>query len=320
MKVLWSSFALILVLTACGKSSGQQQSIPQPIPQSSPTPSVSNVPFMRRNLFESPLTPQERAENRREFLISQYLLNEGAVQRLVRYSVNSERGPQGLPKTPVVHSYHNLGVSAPLVVKFSPDFFQNIPEPIQSQLNQYALEELDLFFTPQLAVRTEDASLKPAFWMYPNRPEMDQVVGSPPEFNKRVRLGLHDSDYDINSNHINEHGANVGVVADELRLFHCLMHHGRISPDTGHLNIQSTPNVSFSFYSLAVFEEQRRAAVTLHWMLTPEDRDRLVQDLQVVSGSDANHLNGLIERLSDQGHPFHGTPMLQKLQNLTSIL
>jgi hypothetical protein len=318
MKVLWSSFVLILVLTACGKSSGQQQSVPQ----SSPTPSVSSVPFMRRNLFESQLTAQERAQNRREFLTSQYLLNEGAAQGLFRYSINSERGPQGLPKTPVVHSYHILAVSAPLVVKFSSDFFQNIPEPIQSQLNQYALEELDLFFTPQLAVRTEDASLKPAFWMYPNRPEMDEVVGSPPEFDKRVLLGLHASDYDINSNHINERGVNVGVVADELRLFHCFMHHGRISPDTGYLNIHSIPdhNVSFSFYSIAVFEEQRRAAVTLHWMLTPEDRDALVQDLQVVSGSDANHLNRLIERLSGQDHPFHGTPMLQKLQNLTSIL
>lgn len=68
---------------------------------------------------------------------------------------------------------------------------------IDEAIRRYLVTELDIFFTPQNLVTESDASLKPAFWIFKDRPNLDQTVGSQPKYLKSVLLGIFNSDIDI---------------------------------------------------------------------------------------------------------------------------
>jgi hypothetical protein len=189
-----------------------------------------------------------------------------------------------------------------------PEAFRwNIPQNIRDQISQHDVDTLDILFTPQEEIRAADDSLKAAYWMFPSRPPLNHIRGAPSEYQKTILLGLFNSDYPIDGQ----------VVTNQLRSFSVSLHDMRVSPDTGHINTAAAPPGSFSFYSIAIFEEQRRAAVTLHWMLTRKDRKALVGLLSATQAAGAvNNVEALIQAMNDPSTPFHGTSMMKKLNDL----
>lgn len=319
-KILFGGlFVLLAVNNACNKASHNSQ---PPNSQSSgaPQPNPLASPRAGYYLFETHLSSAEVANQKRDFLDHVHFVNEArgtdAYGRpRVQFTLQQVgdptaprlmRGEYGYPNTPIVHTYHSVGTTAPLVVRFSDSFRWNLPDQIIDTVSQYDVDGLDIFFTPQTRanLNSADVSLKAGYWMFPNRPRLDEIIGSPPEYNKTVLLGLHDADHNIDHH----------VVSNQLHPFQVILHDGLVSPNTGHIAFLGVPAGSFSFYSIAVFEEQRRAAVTLHWILSQVDLDGLSQHLRQVAAA-GNHLQVLIDALNADGN-FQGTPMLQKLINL----
>lgn len=271
----------------------------------SDNPKTSPLP-LGEQLFKLGHSQSELATLKRNFLNITRVTDPARVDR---FNVNTTRGPSQQPNTPIIHTYHGVNALAPVVVSFPDCFRLNIPLEIKEQIKQLEVNHLDIFFTPQEEVRQADASLKPAYWMFPNRPHLDRIHGSPSDLQGRVALRLFNSDYMIDNQ----------VVSDRLTHFGVVLHDGLVSPDTGHLNILATPHESFSFYSLAVFEEQRRAAVTLHWMLTRPDREELVNILRAVEGHPTeNTFDHLLNTLNQPIFPFYGKPMMRKLLDLVN--
>jgi len=221
---------------------------------------------------------------------------------IFRFNVNTARGPSYQPKSPVVFTYHGVGVRSFLTVSFSEVFRENIPIAIRDVLMQHNVNTLDIIFTQQDKVGGDQVSLKPAFWMFPNRPKMDDVLGSPPELSGCVLMRLFESDQNIEDQ----------VSHDQLKPFQNFFHDQRLSPDTGHLNI-SEYGESFSFYSLVIFEAQQRAAVTLHWLLNHNDSEALSG---LLKNKDATRSFGALMDALNIHNRFQGTPMLQKLNGL----
>jgi hypothetical protein len=195
---------------------------------------------------------------------------------------------------------------APLTLALPPSFRWNIPQSLREQISRLEIDQLDIFFTPQEENRDHDASLKPWTWMFPNHTHLDSITGAPPELHKPVHLGVFESDYNISHQ----------VAINQIQLFDVFLHDQLVSPNTGHLNTQSTPEGSQSFFSLAVFGEQRRAAVTLHWLLTEVDRHNF-EDLLMARHQDAEDrsLSALLDDLNASRH-FQGTQILERLNTL----
>lgn len=249
-------------------------------------------------LFKTDQSPAELSALKTSFLLNSKVEKSAGIDR---YSVNAERGPSQQPKSPIVHSYHAVSVLAPLVLTLPKQFRWNIPEDIRAQISRHNIDHLDILFTPQVEVRDADASLKPAYWMFPNRPKLDDIKGSPAEYNKTALMALFHADHNIDDQ----------VISGQLRPFEVQLHDGKVSPDTGHIKTASAPAGSFSFYSLVIFEEQRRAVVTLHWMLTNAHKDDLIVML-----AEGNSLQETIDALGAPASVFHGTSMMKKLQDL----
>ena len=219
-----------------------------------------------------------------------------------RYNINSTRSQvEFIPQSPIVHNYNGPGARVPIFVSLPREFRWNIPEAIREQISRENIDQLDILFTPQLENRQRDASLKSQFWMFPLLPSIDGIVGAPPEYQKTVFQGIYDSDHPIDDQ----------VRSGELHPFAMSLHDGRVSPDTGHLNVTGVTG-SFAFYSLVVFE--RRAAVTLHWILPFAvlcNLDNLLVAQENRSFEDV--LTALNAHAS-----FQGSPMLRKLNALVN--
>lgn len=285
----------LLPSLGCGKSSEPKTKVQ--IHQSRPA---------GEQLFELRYSQAQLADLKRNFLNSTQVIDPA---RINRFTVNTIRGPARQPNTPIVHTYHGVNALAPVVVSFPEYFIWNLPEEIKNQIKQLEVNHLDLFFTPQEEVRAPDASLKAAYWMFPHRPPLDLIHGAPPDLQGKVALRLFDSDYRIDNQ----------VVSDHLNKFDVSLHDGLVSPDTGHINTLAAPHESFSFYSLAFFEDQKRAAVTLHWMMTRPDREELVNILRAIAGHPTqNTFHDLLIRLDQPLSPFHGKPMMRKLLDLSN--
>ena len=255
-------------------------------------------------LFQNPPEPEDLSRLKVEFKQSA-AIQQNAPGRPY-YEINTTRGHGQLPNSPIVHTYHLVGVLSPLVMALPEAFRWNIPQSIRNEIIRREIQNLDILFTPQQEVRGNDVSLKAAYWMFPNRPALAQIHGAPPQFQKTVQLGIFEPDHPIGDQ----------VQVDRLQTFEVSLHDGRVSPNTGHLNLEQTPEGSFSFYSLAFFQEQKRAAVTLHWILTQEDRETLTRLIAETIASENSTLEGLAHRLNEPTSPFYETSPLRKLNDL----
>jgi hypothetical protein len=301
----------MVTINACGHPSGSDGSDLA----GAEVPSQTSL-YSGRLLFETSQSAAELSALKTTFLQTTPI-TKSDPRNDQYYNVNTVRGLNYQPNSPIVHPYHRITAIAPLAVALPDSFRWNIPQDIRNQISQHNVDVLDILFTPQEEIRQADDSLKAAYWMFPNRPDLDKIKGAPPEYQKTILLGLFDSDHPIDKQ----------VVTGQLKSFGVSLHeeadirlrpNGRISPDTGHINTAAAPTGSFSFYSLAIFKEQRRAAVTLHWMLTKNDKNRLVALLEATQKNGAiNHLEALIQAMNDPTSPFHGTSMMEKLMDLT---
>jgi hypothetical protein len=297
LKLFLLSSLIGLSLGACGK----QDSSPSEEKETQQPGSI---------LFESDQSKSELTASKTAFLQTQPISqpNTGRPD----FNLNTVR-IHDQPQSPVVHSYGIVSASVPLSASFPKVFRLNIPKTIRDEITRYNITSLDILFTPQLeakdlAGRAPDSSLKAQWWMFPNRPSLNSIVGAPPQFQKTIQLGIFDSDYPIDDQ----------VKSNQLLPFRVSLHDGLVSPDTGHLNVMSIPEKSFSFYSLAFYPEKNRAAVTLHWILTNTDRDQLVDALvKTQNGLIPNHLDSLMHELDVPGGSFYNTNLLNKLKELT---
>lgn len=219
------------------------------------------------------------------------------------YNINFTRGVDYSAAVPVVHTYGTVRGDVLLAVKFPDAFRFNSHQTIRSMMTYYDIDHLDLFFTidrPSLV--SADPSLKPAYWMFQTIPGgILNVAGSPTQYQANVEMAIHDSDINIDDQ----------VVTDQLRSFGVHLHDYLVSPNTGHLNI--VPD-TFSFYSIVIFERERRAAVTLHWNLSNADFQLVRNFLGTQAGRDFGTIfRNMNTFLLDGGTPLRATPLYRKL-------
>jgi hypothetical protein len=116
------------------------------------------------------------------------------------------------------------------------------------------------------------------------------------------------------------------ISSQNLMQFRSWVHDTLISPRNGHLNIPQGA-VDFSFWSLVIHPDERRAAVTLHWILSEESMRILNFAIGLTRGAglyqppvEANNLNSLINFLGVFAHAnVRIQAPLQKLRNLIRL-
>ncbi|MGY3805281.1 hypothetical protein ACWNT8_14550 [Pigmentibacter ruber] len=167
--------------------------------------------------------------------------------------------------TPRIALYHSPnGGSDIYCLELSKEFRNNIPDKIKQEIISKDLKNLDLF----IFVQTKMDSINPHAipldvlrvhnWAYPNIPD---VYGS--LFNRDLYISVYSITKKIPlSKHIQE---------DKLIPFNVNLHDNLISPDNAHMGLANAPNINFAFYSLVIDTIEKRAIVTLHWLIKPED-------------------------------------------------
>ena len=245
-------------------------------------------------LDESHLTEEEKKTlkaSRSEFLKKDEILESPYYDTSV-YSRGIARNAEGTPRAPLIHPYHFLSPRVPLAVKLPHSFNKNIPKKIKEKLSSFHIEQVDLFWILQyhsgLGLATDGApSLKPAYWVYGDRlPDIftpETLRGSLPEY--QVCMGVYESNQEIQDQ----------VPMNDLNFFSVVAHDGKISPDTGHLELgASTSRPHFSFFSLVIIPAEKRAAVTWHVLLSSQEE--LPFDTTLAS---SRSIQGVFENLSE---------------------
>lgn len=264
-----------------------------------------------RLLFTTNKNPQQLANEKSAFLNQPILQQTGRP----RYFLGVTPRADNNPRSPILHTYQNVGGTAPLEVAFPEAFRWNIPKAIRDVISKSSATRLDILFVPQLGV-FDQACLKPENWLHDVR--LDTVNGSPPELHQHVQMAVFEPDYPI-GNQIKE---------GDLHTFSSHLHDGLVSPDTGYLSFTNAPTPNrrtVAFWSLVIANQGDRAVVTLHWNLEPAtDLEKLRTDLATNQAAHGT-LNGLMNLLeAPSAAPLAGAPatfdnpgLMRKLRALT---
>jgi hypothetical protein len=124
----------------------------------------------------------------------------------------------------------------------------------------------------QLDALVGKSSLKPAFWVYGGMPDLNTVTGT--HYAEPMPMAIFEPSAPIEDE----------VKVNQLVTFPISIHDGLISGDVGHLNLEAK-HLNASFWSLVISPRQKRAAVTLHWLLDQASYQAFLQILQT-SGND----------------------------------
>ncbi len=316
--VLISSVA-IFGLVACSKTKDQRQPKVDPnktsevqnqteVNQHRPDPAPRSLDLPSREMAAS-----ERAEFLRTTRFNEYHPSRLRPRPVGRFNYNLERNEDDMPLAPVVHPYVSVTPQVVLAAKFPISFFYNLPQEIQRQVPSLSIDALDIFFIPQEIVPYDfiagSISLKAGYWAYPEMPFLDTIVGN--AFNQNVRMALYHPDH---SQIIYPDPTNRYAVREaQLRTFNIYIHDGAVSPNTGHLNL-TEDMLNTSFWSLVVSDQQRRAAVTLHWLLGRDQYRELSQNIGELR--DDYQMSTLETNMRLFRNPLFTDAMMQKLRSL----
>ncbi len=100
-----------------------------------------------------------------------------------------------------------------------------------------------------------------------------------------------------------------------LQSFRVNLHGGRVSPNNAHVSIQEFNDVSISFYSICYFREEKRCAITLHWLLTPKNYSQLNQSIIGICNDDHCTIGDMIHVMTQEA-----TWLKEFMKDLLTIL
>ncbi|WP_186648910.1 hypothetical protein [Fluviispira vulneris] len=269
-------------------------------------------------LFELALTPQELAERKRRFLETNSLIHPRGLQSRFNNFNDTELNQGSTCPSPRIatYDYPNAGQEV-YCLKLPKEFRNNIPIEIKQEIISHDLNSLDLYFIAQHKHQTYDAPrvdvLRVHNWVYPYIPST--YSGS--IFNRDILMTVYSNSNISLSNQILE---------KKLIPFNVNIHDNLISPDNAHTAIAAAPHINFSFYSLVIDAQTKRAVVTLHWMIEPSDfimdntrnPTNFMHSLQHINGSthSPTSLRTLIETLKRHPHFNSTTEPMQSLETL----
>ena len=252
--------------------------------------------------------------------IPAYLLNH----RLVDHQHILARGggrADAHPASPIVHTYNWEAVPIDFSARFPESFARNLPADIQDVLiEDPEVDEVEIFFTPQfnirdyVADRLGDSALKAHYWLVEQTPANFGGL-----YNQDHWMMIFDPDYNIDRHlnagdwthvNVNIHDQTYSPPGDRgggLNFRYAIQGGGRE-------DVQPV-----SFWSVVIDHLNRRAAVTLHWILPNQDqtvRDGFVQALNQSAGRP--QFGAVVQQWSNIP-AFAGSPMIRKLQQLIQI-
>ena len=220
------------------------------------------------------------------------------------YTLNSQRSRYfDRPSCPVFHSYHG-GAIYPFYAEIPGGFYGNLPEDIRLELARHDINNVTLYFSIQQSSNYDDMLLRPHYWVH----EMPGNEFQGDSFKRELLMGLYDWTENIQSR--NKKAVTVGGIKS-LRV---RSHDGRISPN----NAQSKgKNFAVAGYSVVIDPFEKKAAVTLHWML-PWENVQTVRDhlLNRHGRSKIGTINSLINTLG-RDHAFDA--VMPSVENLFRV-
>lgn len=160
------------------------------------------------------------------------------------------------PAVPRVGKYdHDVAPGHQFALRFSSDFFLNLPLSIQTALADYDIESLDLFLMVQdqmkYVTKAQYPQLVTHFWALPKMPgSFSGVI-----YDRYLAMGLFEPDRDL------AREIQIGRMQD----FQVTIHDNALSPNTAGLKI-GLSELNSSFWSVVVEPKSKRAAVTLHYL------------------------------------------------------
>ncbi len=269
-------------------------------------------------LFELALTPLELVDRKRNFLARNSLIHPRGLQSRFNNFNDMELNHGSTCPSPRIatYDYPNAGQEV-YCIKIPMEFRNNIPNRIKQEIISHEINTLDLYFIAQHKNQTYDAprvdALKVHNWVFPHIPST--YSGS--IFNRNILMTVYSN-------------ANISlsnqIIEENLLAFNVNIHDNLISPDNAHTAIASAPHINFSFYSLVIDSYTKRAVVTLHWMIEPNnfimDNTRnpvnYMHSLQHINSSihAPTSMRTLIDTLKKHPHFNSTTEPMQSLEKL----
>jgi hypothetical protein len=225
---------------------------------------------------------------------AQFLTNVFAKKDDGRYALNNRYvAYRNLPFSPIIFGYVASGGEVSFTAKLNDDFRNNIPQKIIDKISEYDVDSLDLFFTPQ---KYDGKGFKPHSWAAD--PPAPGFVGS--IYDRNLEVAVFDSDSRIDKD----------IKSEKMTSWNFSVHDGTLSPQQPELNI--TGSMPISFWSLVVDPVDKKAAVTLHWLLFEEEKDAITNAIK--DDHPQASMDKLIKKL-ELMPKFAGTPMMKKLKD-----
>ena len=210
-----------------------------------------------------------------------------------RWGLNNSRSLLGSkPNAPLFHSYHG-GALVPFHIKFLEVFRDNIPESIKKEIYKYDINDLGLFFVTQERGNSSELLLRAHHWVDPNMP--NHFTGS--RFNSSLFMGLFEWSESIEKD----------VKDNQLNSFNVSIHDSRLSPKNAKIDMKQ--NQRYFGWTLIIDQEEKKAAITLHWVFL--DLDEAVSFNNLISNGET--LESLIMKLESD---IRFSDLLPSLENL----
>ncbi|APR99580.1 hypothetical protein [Pajaroellobacter abortibovis] len=240
-----------------------------------------------------------------------------------------------VPVAPFVHAYdYSMPHFFGLVIRFTPDFFPNVPPTLQAALAQYGELVCDIYFVAQSKEIQSDTPstvingitfytllIRPHHWMddYLTR----HLQGQGPPWTCYADVGIFEDA--VPSVIYPQHPSAVPLGG--LRSFSVSSHDQTLSPDNAWINVDK--NELQVFWMLVVDTTHRRAAAVLHALL-PVDNDLFLKfnnyiQYGISTGGVSKGKDPATETLPElvqvleRSPEFGSTPLLVKLKALLGM-
>lgn len=203
--------------------------------------------------------------------------NPGRLSNVPEYMFNHNVCP-----SPRMGTYHEpASVTEAYCLKIPSEFSNNIPVAIKDEIMKHDIESLDIYFIAQSknAVNGKEQkvnALKAHYWAYPI--PIFWFTGE--IFNRNMLMTFYNYNENIKFNterdvedeeKDEEKKINKYLEENNLSSFTVSIHDYLLSPETSYLSISGASNHNFSFYSLIINEQDKKAVVTLHWLMEQDD-------------------------------------------------
>lgn len=275
-------FILFCFTLACAPPQAQKEEEKKAPPKKIPSGKL---------LFEEKKSPSELLRDKTAFFSTRIEMPLPGLYSLNNRYVNYRNQPY----SPAFFGYVSDTDGVTFTAKISNDFRNNLPRAIIDEISKHDVDELDIFFAPQ---KYDGKGFKPHCWAAKNPPATPFGAYT---HGSELLVAIYDADYPIDRD----------IKTGRLTRFSFTIHADTLSPVQPELAIRAPGGGELlSFWSLALFPAEKRAAVTLHLILSAAENGIITGAAATLPTLEdfANHLNA---------NPlFHGSAWMRKLELL----